>query len=119
MCTATASKVFLQRAGETRLTYVRRARAYAKRAETRLESTGDYRHCHRSFLVRDALLATETAFPDLGTFGVEGSEAGRGRRSPAFDYLNTGETYELTVLYIRGRYTVGTWGDIVERGDYA
>ena len=70
-------------------------------------------------LVRDALLATETAFPDLGTFGVEGSEAGRGRRSPAFDYLNTGDAYELTVLHVRGRYTVGTWGDIVERGDYA
>jgi hypothetical protein len=54
----------------------------------------------------------------LGTFGVEHIPAGRGRRSPAVLYCNAGDTYATTVLKVNGRFRVGCWGDIVERGDY-
>jgi hypothetical protein len=52
------------------------------------------------------------------TCGVEYIPRGRGAKSPAIEYLNAGDTYTDTLLYIEGRYRVGCWGDIVERGDY-
>jgi hypothetical protein len=55
----------------------------------------------------------------LRTCGVEYQEAGSNRRSPAFYYCNAGDTYATTVLKVRGRFRVGCWGDIVERGRYA
>lgn len=36
-----------------------------------------------------------------------------------FDYLNSGDTYNTTIVrFVDGRYRVTTCGDIVERGDY-
>jgi hypothetical protein len=64
------------------------------------------------------MLNVEAIFSDLGTFGVEHQPAGSNRLSPSFDYLNAGDSYELTLIYIRGRFRVGCWGDIVERGNY-
>ena len=52
------------------------------------------------------------------TFGVEYIRPGAGAKSPAIEYLNTGDTYTTTLLFIRGKYRVGNWGDIVERGNY-
>lgn len=54
---------------------------------------------------------------------------GDGPRSPSIEYANLGETYAPTILYLdgvssggrstgRGRWAVGSWGDIVERGRY-
>ncbi|MBT9176523.1 MAG: hypothetical protein DDT20_00842 [Firmicutes bacterium] len=38
---------------------------------------------------------------------------------PAFEYLNTGDTYAPTLIrWADGRYQVASWGDIVERGNY-
>jgi hypothetical protein len=55
----------------------------------------------------------------LGGFGVEHVFAGRGTNSPSFDYINTGDTYNLTVLKKKGkRCCLTTWGDVVERGNY-
>lgn len=58
----------------------------------------------------------------LGTYGVEHVPAGRGPRSPAFDYCNTGDTYAPTLIRYadgrRRRYVVASWGDLVERGQY-
>jgi hypothetical protein len=54
----------------------------------------------------------------LGTFGVEYVAAGHNSKSPAFSYCNTGDTYDVTVLKVRGHFRVGCWGDIVERGNY-
>ena len=54
----------------------------------------------------------------LETFGVEYQRPGRGQRSPAFYYCNTGDSYASTILKVNGRYRVGCWGDIVERGNY-
>lgn len=55
----------------------------------------------------------------LHTYGVEYTPAGTNRKSPAFYYCNTGDTYATTVLKVNGRFRVGCWGDIVERGNYA
>ena len=51
--------------------------------------------------------------------GVEYIPAGRNRRSPSIEYVNMGGTYLDTIMWARGRYVVGCWGDIVERGNYA
>ena len=107
-----------QRVGEDRRDYLRYAASVARRALRRLLAMDDYRYCHRSFAVRDALLLAEAACPDLGTFGVEGIQQGHNRRSPAIDYLNAGDTYTTTLMYVRGRFVVGDWGSIVERGAY-
>lgn len=107
-----------QKAGESRLAYLTRARRACGVAMDRLAKSGEYWHCHESFLIRDTLLVVEQWFPDLGTFGVENIHEGRNKKSPAIDYLNTGDSYEMTLMYIRGRFRVGSWGDIVERGNY-
>ena len=102
--------------GESRLAYLRKASRYARRKFNELRELPEYYYAHESFAVRDALLITEARFVDCGTFGVE-SILGSSD-SDTIDYLNTGDTYELTVLYYRERFTVGNWGDIVERGEY-
>lgn len=107
-----------QKVGESREKYLRRALRFCSVVREKLIDTERYRHCHESFLIRDILLNVEFVFSDLGTFGVEHIDAGTNARSPAIDYLNTGDSYDLTLLYIRGRFRVGCWGDIVERGNY-
>jgi len=52
------------------------------------------------------------------TCGVELIPEGHNSRSPAIEYLNAGDTYAATLLWVAGRYRVGCWGDIVERGKY-
>jgi hypothetical protein len=48
----------------------------------------------------------------LGSYGVEGFELKDGSYC---DYLNTGETYSLTLVRFRGNYYVRDWGSIAER----
>lgn len=115
----TVPRVQLMRVGESRLDYVKRAARACRRKLRELEASEDYRWSHQSFAVRDSMLAIEAAYTDLGTFGVEHISEGSNQRSPAVDYLNTGDSYELTVLYVSGQFRVGSWGDIVERGNYA
>jgi hypothetical protein len=55
----------------------------------------------------------------IGGFGVEYIPAGEGSRSPSVLYINKGDTYRTTIMWVRGRFVVGCWGDIVERGQYA
>lgn len=61
--------------------------------------------------------------------GPEFIRPGDGPRSPSIEYLNTGDTYAPTLLHLdgvtsggrstgRGRWAIGSWGDIVERGRY-
>jgi hypothetical protein len=107
-----------QHVGETREEYLRYAARVARRAMNRLLELDEYYYAHWSFAVRDALLLTEAACPDLGTFGVEGIR-GHNDQSPDIEYLNAGDTSETTLLYVRGKFRVGCWGDIVERGNYA
>ena len=62
---------------------------------------------------------------------VEFIPSGRGDKSPSIEYLNTGDPYGMTVMRVgeycgwpsgirsgRGRWVIGAWGDIVEKGDY-
>ena len=112
-------KPILQAVGESRLSYLKKARKYAAATLAELIIDPEYGHCHISFAIRDALLATETKFKDLGTFGVEFIAKGHNKRSPSITYLNTGDTYEMTILRVRGQFRVGCWGDIVERGNYS
>ena len=53
------------------------------------------------------------------TYGVEYVRAGKGKKSPKFEYLNVGDPYTATLLYINGNYRIGCYGDIVERGNYS
>ena len=60
-----------------------------------------------------------------GTYGIEavwreGESASDCTSTPAFEYLNTGDTYAPTIVRrAGGRYQVASWGDIVEKGGYA
>jgi hypothetical protein len=54
----------------------------------------------------------------LGTHGVERIDRGHNAKSPTIVYCNAGDTYDTTVLKVNGRFRVGCWGDIVERGQY-
>lgn len=112
-------KTIPMKVGESRLSYLRKAASFARRTFNAMRGDAAHRHCHESFALRDALLAAEARYCDCGTFGVEHIAAGSTRRSPAITYLNSGNTYDLTILVIRGRFSVGCWGDIVERGNYA
>ena len=89
--------------------------AAVRAAMERAESTAfDFAHPHRA-----ARRAMETIDGLIGGYGVEYIPAGAGNRSPSIRYVNLGDTYETTILYVRGRFRVGCWGDIVERGNYA
>lgn len=50
--------------------------------------------------------------------GVECIPPGHNSRSPEILYINEGDTYATTVLFLNGRFRLGCWGDIVERGNY-
>jgi hypothetical protein len=81
-----------------------------------------------------APFATDTlehisAIMGAGAYGAESIPPGDGPRSPSIEYVNRGDTYDHTILYLdgvshggratgRGRWAVGAWGDIVERGRY-
>jgi uncharacterized protein with PhoU and TrkA domain len=54
----------------------------------------------------------------IRTCGVEYQSKGRTLRSPAFSYLNAGDTYTVTLVLVNGRYRVTTIGDILEHGNY-
>lgn len=84
-----------QKLNESDDAYLRAALGYAKRRYESIRDTWDYKYCHVSFAVRDALLATEKRFCDLGTCGVE---------NLAFDldYLNTGDSYSPTIFADNG-----------------
>ena len=108
-----------QAQGESDLHYIKAQGRYARRQLARLLTLPEYRYSHKSFAVRDAMLLAEAAFTSRRTFGVEHIPHGSNQRSPAIDYLNAGDTYDLTLLYVRGQFRAGCWGDIVERGNYA
>lgn len=74
------------------------------------------RECHNSPPLSDLRMHALNA--ELGMFGVEYAK-GKGR-SRSFEYLNTGDTYATTIIRFENpaQYRIGSWGDIVERGNY-
>lgn len=91
------------------------SRVYLKTDDTR---RGDV--CYNGFAQQWERPYTQLERIDaiLGTFGVEYIPAGRGAKSPAIHYCNAGDTYATTILEVNGRFRIGCWGDIVERGNY-
>jgi hypothetical protein len=55
---------------------------------------------------------------ELGFHGVETIDAGSNKNSPPIVYANSGDTYTNTVLWTPGKFIIGNWGSIVERGSY-
>jgi hypothetical protein len=47
----------------------------------------------------------------IGGYGVEGL-------NDAVEYVNMGDPYVNTVLYVAGSYRIGNWGDIAEKMPY-
>lgn len=87
-----------------------------------------------SRLIREAIQRYERKYPfsrprpvhtmekinsAMGGFGVETIPSGSNSRSPEITYVNMGDTYSTTILFVNGNFRVGSWGDIVERGNYA
>jgi hypothetical protein len=65
-------------------------------------------------------LRLEALDAELEGYGVEYVERGEDASSPAFEYVNMGDTYATTIVRLQGgRYRVCCWGDIVERGRYS
>lgn len=54
----------------------------------------------------------------LEMHGVAYINPGSNQRSPGIEYLNAGDPYATTIMFINGRFRIGCWGDIVERGNY-
>ena len=98
---------------ESREQYLKAAKAYCKRRF-------DYHceqdpWCHESHNVAKAMADTEKRFVDMGTFGVEGDCEENGEGCIDIQYLNTGDSYELTIVHWKGRFILSSWGDIAER----
>lgn len=51
----------------------------------------------------------------IGGFGVEGAGEVDMHYGPPLEYVNLGDTYDMTLCRFRGRYMVCSLGDIVER----
>jgi len=105
-----------QNVGETDEQYLHRALAYCKR-EFKRRRDGKRYPPHASHDASDVMRDCEKLFPDLGTFGVEGFCDDIG--DYGVSYLNTGDPYNQTILFCTTpraeRWSVGCWGDIVER----
>ena len=102
-----------------RYAYLRRAANWARKHYQKLLKLPEWKGYHSSHVLAQALKDCEKRYTDLGTFGVEYTAKGKGRKSPAITYLNSGDTYESTILFINGQFRIGCWGDYVERGNYA
>lgn len=65
-------------------------------------------HPHKTYVLRlDALNAIDA--------GLHGVESVRLRNGQWLEYLNTGEMYAETMIYMGGRYRVACLGDLLER----
>ena len=56
----------------------------------------------------------------LGGYGIEFIHRGHNLKSPWIEYVNQGDPYTTTLMRVgpNGNYTVGCWGNYVERGNY-
>lgn len=69
--------------------------------------------CYNPVSTRDLRM---TCLDALGhSYGVEAITLNTSRVGQVMYYLNTGDTYSPTLIYLNGRYTVACWGDMVER----
>jgi hypothetical protein len=110
------------------------AKTIAARIGCPIETARDIRRAIESHERSGAPFAAGTldgisAIMGPGAYGAEFIPPGDGPRSPSIEYVNRGDTYDTTILYLdgvshggratgRGRWVVGAWGDIAERGRY-
>jgi hypothetical protein len=91
------------------------AQCYARKRFDELRKEGGRWAGHAGHAAAEALRRTEEKF-SLDTFGVEGFCDPAGNQG--FSYLNTGETYDLTLgvytTYSTARFVLTSWGDVAE-----
>jgi hypothetical protein len=75
-----------------------------------------YYQCYNPMSMQCAKLSIASEITEC--HGVEYIEQGSNDKSPSIEYVNAGDPYVPTLMWTRGRYVVGCWGDIVERGNY-
>lgn len=75
-----------------------------------------YKSCYHPLDVSTTKLSIASEITEC--HGVEYIRSGRGAKSPSIEYVNTGDSYAPTLMWTGGRYRVGCWGDIVERGNH-
>lgn len=85
----------------------RKTRDYASVTQWEREAHGQISYHERLMVALDEI---------AGTYGVEALMA-RDARWPDYEYLNSGDTYNTTLLFNHRTksFSVGCWGDIVER----
>lgn len=77
-----------------------------------------YNRCYHPMDLRTMRLSMANELIQRG-FGVEKIDGGGRADSPAIEYVNTGDGYRETLMYVHHRgWRVGCWADIVERGKY-
>ena len=82
-----------------------------KAKELRKEALGGYRGSYYKHLERLDKI--------LNNHGVESiCERDDFRGDSAISYSNAGDTYDTTLLYVKGKLMIGCWGDVVEKGNY-
>lgn len=110
------SLAVLERAFPTKGKVARELLTSEKAVRAHPAATKRERECYHPPTLADLRMHALNA--ELEMFGVE-YVRGQGR-SRSFEYLNTGDTYGTTIIrFSDGTYRVASWGDIVERGNYA
>lgn len=97
------------------INYLQQARRVARNTFNKLAEDGHFHPSHRAAKALEAAEDYLRRKGENGTFGVEGDCAANGDGHITIQYLNTGDSYELTVCYYQGRFIVAAWGDIAER----
>jgi len=85
-----------------------RARNWTRK---RFNALREGERCHPSHHAAQAMKEAEKRY-QLETFGVEGDCTENGGID--IIYLNTGDTYALTIVYHDNKFKLTSWGDIVE-----
>lgn len=89
-----------------------------EKIRARMEKFRDYCKSHPSLKV-----SVEKCLNDISEitddFGYYWIAPGHNEKSPEIHFVNKGDTYETTILFVNGNFRIGCWGDIVERGNYS
>jgi hypothetical protein len=82
-----------------------------RRSELELLPAGNarVRECYHAPSTSDVRLHCLDAL--LETFGIEAFQT---RNGTWVEYLNTGDTYALTIVRMNGHYRIASWGNIAE-----
>jgi len=88
-----------------------------EKCRSRMEQCREYYRCNPLREVRVENCLTDLSVI-MGGFGPQYIPRGSNKNSPSIAYVNMGDTYDTTIMFINGNFVVGNWGSIVERGNY-